>query len=780
MWILSNILIASAMALMVGLVGVIPFFRRRPALMHVLWLIVLAKFVAPAFISVPLLPAEMSAGASNAVLPAPALPVAPQAKLLHAAKPALTMATEKPAFPWRAMLLAVSISGSALILLHALGRLFQLRRLLRDATSNPRLSELMENCRQRMSLRRMPHAMVIHARCSPFLLAIPRRARVYISQPLLESLSDAELEAVLCHELAHHLRRDVLANLFAFLVSAAVWWNPLAWLARRQLRSAQELCCDALVIARHPISRRAYAEILLSTLDQISGSYSAPALLAAGWGNVASLKGRFRMIGDSNVVPRLSRVWLAVALMLGASLLCVPGRAQSKAAAASGDKAAEKTKTWKVQIIDGEGGKPLPGIHLQANGVTYRTDENGIAAISVAEGGRGAIASLGSDGWWASNMNFIGGSIEVRKPGEKEPPAPDPNKPVQIKAWRGTMVTGRLLDPDAKPVAHAALVIGTYINNQTWKARLGMDLSFNSWDHGDWPNWSYRFETDGEGRFEVTVPPDEARSWLRISTFDFGDNYAIDQDPNGPLKAVINYAPFEAQVNAVSDNGRYSSGDLQLTRGTILRGKVVDTDGKPLSGITLYTSGKHGPYYGRSAVSKADGSYQFLPMHPGPFTLSPYAQLHDEKGNAISRDVQAVFVQQEINLPQSDKPVEMIIRAVPHVTLEFDWVDRRAKKGPVAYYGTFDVHGQVKRQDGTMAMWRGETEMQTRDGKPIVFIKVPAALKNAQLLLPADSVVTASYSDDAQSHGPGTIELADVTKPRHRVIYGDEPKTEKP
>ena len=121
----------------------------------------------------------------------------------------------------------------------------------------------------------------------------------------------------------------------------------------------------------------------------------------------------------------------------------------------------------------------------------------------------------------------------------------DPNKPIQIKAWRGTIVTGRLLDPDAKPIPHAALVIGTYINNQKWKARLGMDLSFNSWDHGEWPNWAYHFETDVEGRFEITVPPDEARSWLRISTIDFGDNYAIDQDPRGPLKAVINYAPFE-------------------------------------------------------------------------------------------------------------------------------------------------------------------------------------------------------------------------------------------
>ena len=304
MWMLSNILIASGLALIVGLVGAIPFFRRRPALMHILWLIVLAKFVTPAFISVPLLPAEFSSwgvargfAGSHAAGRAAGEPGS-------GGTPALTMATEKAAFPWRAMLAAISLSGSAVIVLHALARSFQLRRLLRDATSNRRLSELMENCRQRMLLGLMPEAMVINARCSPFLLAIPGCGPVYISQAMLESLSDAQLEAVLCHELAHHLRRDVLSNLFAFFVAAAIWWNPLVWLARRQLRCAQELCCDALVIARHPISRRDYAEILLSTLDQISGADASPALLAAGWGNVSSLKGRFRMIGDSNVVPR--------------------------------------------------------------------------------------------------------------------------------------------------------------------------------------------------------------------------------------------------------------------------------------------------------------------------------------------------------------------------------------------------------------------------------------------------------------------------------------------
>lgn len=784
MFTISNIVAASVLSLLIGLIGVLPFFRRRPAVMHVMWLVVLAKFAAPAFIPVPILPAAVSSviPQTAAPVPLPALPVeSPRDRTVVATTPhSIIEVKECAAIPWRGILVTVSLVGTAVLLGHTVVKLVGLRQLVRGGRVDARLSQLLDRCAKQMSLNRTIQARVIDVRCSPFLLVIPGRPRIYMPRAMLDELSDAQLEPILCHELAHHVRRDGLANLFAFLVAAAFWWNPLAWFARRELRCAQELCCDAMVINSQAISRRDYAEILFSTLERLTGAYQVPAHLAVGWGNVSSLKERFRMIGDRHVVSRVSRAWIVIALMLGVALLCVPGRAQSQVGKPTEkEKESAKSKIWLVQMVDGETGEPLSGIRLHANAVVHTTDASGMAEVSIPEGSMG-IVSLASGGWWSSNMNALGSTINVRKPGDKEPPAPDPAKPTKIKAWRGTVVTGRLLDPDAKPVPNASLVVGTYINSQEWKKRLDMDLGFNSWDHGDWANWSYRFDTDAEGKFEITVPPDDARSWIRVSTMEFGNNLARDIDPDGPFKAVVKYAPFEQQVERPSVNGKLDMGDLQVTRGTVLRGKVVDSEGKALSGITLYTSGKHGPYFGRMAVSGVDGKYEFLPMHPGPFTLSPYAQYRDENGVANSRDVQAVFLPQPINLAESDKPVEMIIRAVPHITLEFDWVDRRAKKGPVAYYGCFEMHGQVTLADGTKPWWRGETELITRDGKPILTIKVPAALKTPALTVPADSVVTASYSDDQQKGGPGALELKDITQPRHRVIYGDEPAPPKP
>ena len=95
------------------------------------------------------------------------------------------------------------------------------------------------------------------------------------------------------------------------------------------------------------------------------------------------------------------------------------------------------------------------------------------------------------------------------------------------------------------------------------------------------------------------------------------------------------------------------------------------------------------PIPGRSAVSGKNGKFEFLPIEPGGLTIRPDARLRDGKGKVISRDVQAVFVMESFNVPESDKPVEITVQAVPTNEWEFEWIDRRQEKGSVSFYGRF-------------------------------------------------------------------------------------------
>ena len=60
--------------------------------------------------------------------------------------------------------------------------------------------------------------------------------------------TDAQLYAVLQHELTHLRRKDVLVKWLSIFACAVHWFNPLVWLVRREIDRACELSCDEAVI----------------------------------------------------------------------------------------------------------------------------------------------------------------------------------------------------------------------------------------------------------------------------------------------------------------------------------------------------------------------------------------------------------------------------------------------------------------------------------------------------------------------------------------------------
>ena len=87
------------------------------------------------------------------------------------------------------------------------------------------------------------------------------RPRILLPAGLLDTLSAAELQQVLLHELEHLRRRDDWTNLFGRLALVAFPLNPvLLWLERR-LATERELACDDRVLQATG-ARKAYATCL--------------------------------------------------------------------------------------------------------------------------------------------------------------------------------------------------------------------------------------------------------------------------------------------------------------------------------------------------------------------------------------------------------------------------------------------------------------------------------------------------------------------------------------
>jgi beta-lactamase regulating signal transducer with metallopeptidase domain len=79
---------------------------------------------------------------------------------------------------------------------------------------------------------------------------------------------------VLLHEFAHIKRRDCITQLSAQLVCILHWFNPLPWIAARQMRTERERACDDHVIMAG-VKPSTYASHLLSIACRLRGEEHA-------------------------------------------------------------------------------------------------------------------------------------------------------------------------------------------------------------------------------------------------------------------------------------------------------------------------------------------------------------------------------------------------------------------------------------------------------------------------------------------------------------------------
>ena len=67
-----------------------------------------------------------------------------------------------------------------------------------------------------------------------------RRPTILLPSDWLDPISEAELQSLLAHEVAHVKRRDFLANFLQRLVEIPLFFHPFAWLASRRIALARE------------------------------------------------------------------------------------------------------------------------------------------------------------------------------------------------------------------------------------------------------------------------------------------------------------------------------------------------------------------------------------------------------------------------------------------------------------------------------------------------------------------------------------------------------------
>jgi bla regulator protein BlaR1 len=169
------------------------------------------------------------------------------------------------------------------------------------------------------------------AKLEPGVFGIFRPA-LWLPAGIADRLNDAELEAVLAHELCHARRRDNLTAAVHMAVEAIFWFHPLVWWLGARLTEERERACDEEVV-RMGGEPQVYAESILKVCEFYLAS---PVACAAGVTG-GELKKRIEGIMTNRFTRELSygkKMLLTVVAMLavaGPIVISLTNPARSRA-----------------------------------------------------------------------------------------------------------------------------------------------------------------------------------------------------------------------------------------------------------------------------------------------------------------------------------------------------------------------------------------------------------------------------------------------------------------
>ena len=162
------------------------------------------------------------------------------------------------ATPIPAMLLTIWLSGCAALLFVWCARWKRVAAVLRSAVP-------LQCGREYEALSRLQSGIRLASSDSslePGILGIFRPV-LLLPARIADRLEDAQLEAILAHELCHIRRRDNLAAAVHMVVEALFWFHPLVWWLGARLIEERERACDEEVL-RLGSAPEVYAEGILA------------------------------------------------------------------------------------------------------------------------------------------------------------------------------------------------------------------------------------------------------------------------------------------------------------------------------------------------------------------------------------------------------------------------------------------------------------------------------------------------------------------------------------
>ena len=196
-------------------------------------------------------------------------------------EPAVTGANKQQNHVWvRAVPSELKVSGSSwLFLLWVIGmtgcgvrlvsRFQRSRGILRgsERSEDSMLNAEIERVAAHFRLKHVPVILISSQAGTPLLTGLIR-PRIVLPQSITREMSPERIRMILAHETAHVVRRDLTWMWLFSFVEGFFFFHPMVWVAGRDLRTHQEMACDALAIKGAGTCAYDYANMLLQVVSR--------------------------------------------------------------------------------------------------------------------------------------------------------------------------------------------------------------------------------------------------------------------------------------------------------------------------------------------------------------------------------------------------------------------------------------------------------------------------------------------------------------------------------
>jgi beta-lactamase regulating signal transducer with metallopeptidase domain len=249
--------------------------------------------------------------------------------------------------------------GVATFWAHALYVALRSRRSLRHGVpiTDPEIVECLQTLSESSGLPQPPRLVCLDTVQGPMVCGI-WQSMIVLPRRIASEFSE-DLTLALGHEIAHIRRRDLAWTAIAWIVRSALFFNPVAWLAERELRAAQESATDQEAVWLTGASVTAYGKMLLRAMSPSRMAIQPSGL--AMFDSFHNAQHRLSAMKHFSDRPGSFRK-LAISAFVAVGIGCLPTYLLAPAVAAPG-QAHKRTAKQNRSPHDTAGATQVPAFH---------------------------------------------------------------------------------------------------------------------------------------------------------------------------------------------------------------------------------------------------------------------------------------------------------------------------------------------------------------------------------------------------------------------------------